>query len=230
MIILSIDTTGQTASVALVDENHTIGEFTVSNKMTHSQILMPMIDHLINTSQMALENVDYIACAQGPGSFTGIRIGAAAAKALAHGLNKLMIPVPTLDGLAYNVYNRDYIVIPVMDARRKQVYSAFYSWKEGRLVRLTEEWADELVRVLEKAACYDKAVFLGDGALLYGEEIQTYNPGFSLAPANSSLQRAASVGALALELAKKGEAIPYDRFVPFYLRKPQAERERENKQ
>ena len=127
MNILAIDTTGLVASVALVNEDKTIGEFTTNYKKTHSQTIMPMIEILVKMLEVDLDTVDYIACACGPGSFTGLRIGAATAKGLAHGLGKQIIAVPTLDALAYNMMESNNLIVPIMDARRNQVYSALYS-------------------------------------------------------------------------------------------------------
>ena len=126
MKILALDTTGLVASVALVDEEKTIAEFTTNYKKTHSQTIMPMIEQLKNMVELDLSEIDYVACASGPGSFTGLRIGAATAKGLAHGLDKKIIPVPTLDGLAYNLAESSKLIVPIMDARRNQVYSAIY--------------------------------------------------------------------------------------------------------
>ena len=100
MKILALDTTGQVASVAIADEEKLIGEYTINYKMTHSQTIMPMIDDVVSMIDIDLSEIDYIACSQGPGSFTGLRIGAATAKGLALGLNKKVVPVPTLDALA----------------------------------------------------------------------------------------------------------------------------------
>ena len=120
MKILALDTTGLVASVALVDENKTIAEFTTNYKKTHSQTIMPMVENLKNMVDLDLSTIDYIACACGPGSFTGLRIGAATAKGLAHGLDIPVIPVPTLDALAYNMFGTNKLVVPIMDARRNQ--------------------------------------------------------------------------------------------------------------
>ena len=121
MKILALDTTGLVASVALVDENKTIAEFTTNYKKTHSQTIMPMVENLKNMVDLDLSTIDYIACACGPGSFTGLRIGAATAKGLAHGLDIPVIPVPTLDALAYNMFGTNKLVVPIMDARSNQV-------------------------------------------------------------------------------------------------------------
>lgn len=137
MKILALDTTGQVASVALADEEKLIGEYTINYKMTHSQTIMPMVDAVVKMTDFDLSTVDYIACSQGPGSFTGLRIGAATAKGLALGLNKKIVPVPTLDALAYNIFETDKIICPIMDARRSQVYTALYQWEDGKLQNLT---------------------------------------------------------------------------------------------
>ena len=119
MKILALDTTGLVASAAIVDESKTIAEFTTNYKKTHSQTIMPMIEAIRNMAEIELNDIDYIACASGPGSFTGLRIGAATAKGLAHGLDKKIIPVPTLDALAYNLAYCSSLIVPIMDARRR---------------------------------------------------------------------------------------------------------------
>lgn len=227
MKILALDTTGLVASVALVDEEKTIAEFTTNYKKTHSQTIMPMIEQLKNMVELDLDTVDYIACASGPGSFTGLRIGAATAKGLAHGLDKKIIPVPTLDGLAYNLCESDSLVVPIMDARRNQVYSAIYSNVNG-IERISEYMACDIRELLDMVIETDEnAVFLGDGVPVFREKIKEFNPGFRFAPQCANMQRAACIGALALERTE--EAIAPNDFEIIYLRKSQAERELEEK-
>ena len=125
MKILAMDTSGQTASAALVDGNKLVGEYTQNDKLTHSQTILPMIAEICRQTNTEPAELDYIACAVGPGSFTGLRIGAATAKGLCLGWDKPLIPVPTLDALAYNVFMTDAVVCPIMDARRNQVYACF---------------------------------------------------------------------------------------------------------
>ena len=171
MKILALDTTGLVASVALVDENKTIAEFTTNYKKTHSQTIMPMIEELVKMVDLDLKDVDYIACSSGPGSFTGLRIGAATAKGLAHGLDKKIIPVPTLDGLAYNLSESDKLIVPIMDARRNQVYSAIYSNING-IERISEYMACDIKELLDKVIEIDEnAIFLGDGVPVFKEKI-----------------------------------------------------------
>lgn len=225
MKVLALDTTGLVASAAIVDENKTIAEFTTNFKKTHSQTIMPMIEQLCKIVELDLSQLDYIACASGPGSFTGLRIGAATAKGLAHGLDKNIIPVPTLDGLAYNISLSNKIVVPVMDARRNQVYTALYSCSDG-FKRISDYMAchiDELINMVSEKG--EKAVFLGDGVPVFRDKI--IGAGFDLAPVCSNMQRAANIGALALQREK--DAVSCNDFEIIYLRKSQAERELEEK-
>lgn len=229
MKILAIDTTGHTASAAIITEDKLIAEFTLNNKLTHSQTILPMVAELCQKSETVLAEVDYIACAAGPGSFTGLRIGAATAKGLAFALQKEIVPVPTLDALAYNVFETEKIICPIMDARRNQVYTALYQWEGGRLCRLTELLAIGIDEVIKLAEGYPKkVVFLGDGVAVHRSRLEQ-NPDFIIAPPHCRLQRAAAVGALALQLAAAGKAIPGNALELIYLRKSQAEREREER-
>jgi len=229
MKILAIDTTGQTASAAIAEGDKLIAEFTLNYKLTHSQTIMPMIAEICEKSETSPKEVDYIACASGPGSFTGLRIGAATAKGLALALGKEIVPVPTLDALAYNVFETDKIICPIMDARRSQVYTAFYRWDNGKLCRLTEMMAISIDEAIQLAEGYgQKVIFLGDGVPVHQEKLSLYS-NFIYAPAHCSLQRAASVAALAMVFAREGKAVVSNAFEPIYLRKSQAEREREER-
>mgnify|MGYP001194219268 FL=1 len=226
MKILALDTTGLVASVALVDENKTIAEFTTNYKKTHSQTIMPMVENLKNMVDLDLSTIDYIACACGPGSFTGLRIGAATAKGLAHGLDIPVIPVPTLDALAYNMFGTNKLVVPIMDARRKQVYSAFYYCGE-KLERVSDYMAQDIDEVISQVLEIDEnAVFLGDGVPVFMDKLKQYDT-FTIAPVSANMQRSACVGAIALEMTDK--AVDCNKFEIMYLRKSQAERELEEK-
>lgn len=229
MKILAMDTSGQTASAALVDGNKLVGEYTQNDKLTHSQTILPMIAEICRQTNTEPAALDYIACAVGPGSFTGLRIGAATAKGLCLGWDKPLIPVPTLDALAYNVFMTDAVVCPIMDARRNQVYACFYQWHGEILVPLTKYMAESIEIVMEMAQRWKrKVLFLGDGVAVHRERLMQY-PDFHFAPAHCALQRAASVAALAQVMAREGKAIPGSKLELIYLRKSQAEREREAK-
>jgi tRNA threonylcarbamoyladenosine biosynthesis protein TsaB len=227
MRILSLDTTGLVASCAVVDNEKTVAEFTTNYKKTHSQTLMPMIKEMCELTELDLSTIDYVACASGPGSFTGLRIGAATAKGLAHGLNKKIIPVPTLDALAYNLIGSSVPVVPIMDARRNQVYTAVYDTVDG-IDRISEYMACDIKDLLDYVdSIADSAIFLGDGVPVFKDVISAYSKHFTFAPVSCNMQRAACVGALALE--NTDLAVDCNDFEIIYLRKSQAEREREEK-
>ena len=133
MRVLAIDSSGMTATVAVVEDTQTIAEYTVNFKKTHSQTLLPMIDTMGKMIELELKSIDAIAVAGGPGSFTGLRIGSATAKGLGLALEKPLIHVPTVDGLAYNLYGCQDIICPIMDARRKQVYTGMYTFARREL-------------------------------------------------------------------------------------------------
>lgn len=130
MRILALDSSGLVASVAVVEEEQTIAEYTVNYKKTHSQTLLPMLDEIVKMTEMNLGEIDAIAVAGGPGSFTGLRIGSATAKGLGLALKKPLIHIPTVDGLAYNLYGNEGVICPIMDARRNQVYTGIYRFRE----------------------------------------------------------------------------------------------------
>jgi tRNA threonylcarbamoyladenosine biosynthesis protein TsaB len=231
MKVLAIDTSGMVASVCVMDEAKTIAEFTVNYKKTHSQTIMPMVKNICDMVELDLSEVDYIAVSSGPGSFTGLRIGAATAKGLAHGLNKRIVPVPTLDALAYNIYETNKMICPIMDARRGQVYAAFYNWNDGKLERLTEYLVEPIEEIADIASSFEtEVIFLGDGVAVH-QQVLTNMLGNALiiAPPNSNMQRASSLAALAFEWIKEHKDIHYAEFAPFYIRKAQAEREYDEK-
>ena len=128
MRVLAIDSSGLTATVAIVEDDTTIAEFTINYKKTHSQTLLPMIDEMVKMVEADLDSIDAIAVAGGPGSFTGLRIGSATAKGLGLALGKPLIHIPTADAMAYSIYGCEDIICPIMDARRNQVYTGIYSF------------------------------------------------------------------------------------------------------
>lgn len=224
MNILAIDTSGQAASVAIVSDKQVVAEFALNHKINHSVTIMPLLHEMLRAVGMETSDMDYIASACGPGSFTGLRIGASAAKALAHASGKKLVPVSTLLGLAYNVLVTDKIIVPVMDAKRDQVYAAAYTKTNGKPVTLLETTADDINNVINIIKEHNKsAVFVGDGVIPYEKRI--VSAGYDIAPQNCNLQRASSIGLAALELIKIDKFVNYDEFDIHYARKPQAERE-----
>ena len=240
MRVLAIDSSGLTATVAVVEDTQTVAEYTINYKKTHSQTLLPMIDEVVKMTELDLNTIDAIAVAGGPGSFTGLRIGSATAKGLGFALNKPLIHVPTVDGLAYNVYGCEDIICPIMDARRNQVYTGIYTFskkagtKEGsNLVEpvfqvIKMQMAVSIEELAERLNRYRRpVVFLGDGVPVYENILaEKLTVPYSFAPAYMNRQRAAVVGTLGIQYYKAGKFETAEEHRPDYLRISQAERER----
>ena len=240
MRVLAIDSSGLTATVAVVEDTQTVAEYTINYKKTHSQTLLPMIDEVVKMTELDLNTIDAIAVAGGPGSFTGLRIGSATAKGLGFALNKPLIHVPTVDGLAYNVYGCEDIICPIMDARRNQVYTGIYTFskkagtKEGsNLVEpvfqvIKMQMAVSIEELAERLNRYRRpVVFLGDGVPVYENILaEKLTVPYSFAPAYMNRQRAAVVGTLGIQHYKAGKFETAEEHRPDYLRVSQAERER----
>ena len=240
MRVLAIDSSGLTATVAVVEETQTVAEYTINYKKTHSQTLLPMIDEVVKMTELDLGTINAIAVAGGPGSFTGLRIGSATAKGLGLALNKPLIHVPTVDGLAYNVFGCEDIICPIMDARRNQVYTGIYTFskkageKEGRnLVEpvfqvIKMQMAVSIEELAERLNRYRRpVVFLGDGVPVYENILaEKLTVPYSFAPAYMNRQRAAVVGTLGIQYYKAGKFETAEEHRPDYLRVSQAERER----
>ena len=238
MLILAIDSSGMTASAALLTEEKVLSEMSVNNKKTHSQTLLPMIETVMAGSDLEFEAVDAIAIAEGPGSFTGLRIGAALAKGLGLALEVPLIGVPTIDALAYEAGPANALICPMIDARHETVYTGLYTWDDGfkviadtRVLHLRE--LAGLIAEMNSQGAYSRLLMTGDGADAYGDKLAAYlkeqTAGQILAETVSvhhSRQRAAAVGALALRSAAQGKTISADEFKPRYYRMTQAERER----
>lgn len=235
MKILGLDSSGLVASVAIVEDDVLRAEYTTDYKKTHSQTLLPMLEELRNMIELDLESLDAIAIAAGPGSFTGLRIGAATAKGLGLALNKPLVEVPTLEGLAYNLWGTTHLVCPLMDARRNQVYTGVYEFvkKDNDLVlRVVEEQcAIDIAEIIVKLnALGREVIFLGDGVPVYRKVIEEQmKVPFSFAPAGNNRQRAAGVAALGAVYFAQGRTVSAAEHQPEYLRKSQAEREQEEK-
>ncbi|PHV72024.1 tRNA (adenosine(37)-N6)-threonylcarbamoyltransferase complex dimerization subunit type 1 TsaB [Sporanaerobium hydrogeniformans] len=232
MNILAIDASGIAGSVAYIKENRLVGEYYICHKLTHSETIMPMLEHMKNILGIDLEALDAIGVTSGPGSFTGLRIGVTTAKALALALDIPVVGIPTLDALAYNLVETEHLICPMMDARRNQVYTALYKWEGKQLKRLTDYLAIDCDEFIETYLQDEKAViFLGDGVWNYKEKLQSVlGEKAHFAPSYLNLQRASTLAQVACESYARGEAVEASVFVPMYLRKSQAEREREEKE
>ena len=232
MKILGLDSSGIVASVAVVEDDILVAEYTVNYKKTHSQTLLPMLDEIAKMTELDLNTIDAIAVAAGPGSFTGLRIGSATAKGLGLALKKPLIAVPTVEGLAYNLYDTDGLICPIMDARRRQVYTGIYRFEEHRLVTVEDQMAVPMEEMIRKLNEYQQPVtFLGDVVPVFADMIaEKLNVPYSFAPAHVNKQRAAAVAALGLIYYKEGRTQTAMEHIPDYLRVSQAEREREERQ
>ena len=230
MKILAIDSSGLVASVAVAQDDTLVAEFTMNYKKTHSQTLLPMLEEVKKAIQLDLGSIDAIAVAAGPGSFTGLRIGSATAKGLGLALQKPLIAVPTVEALAYNLYDtgEDTVICPIMDARRNQVYTGIYCFREHRLETLKQQDAVPMEELLEALNEMGKTViFLGDGVPVYREQIEeNCRVPYTFAPAHLNRQRAAAVAALGEIYYKEGKIQTAAEHAPDYLRVSQAERER----
>ncbi len=231
MKILAIDSSGLVASAALLMDGILVAEYTVDYKKTHSQTLLPMVDEILRMTQQELIEIDAIAVSEGPGSFTGLRIGAATAKGLGLVLKKPILGVPTVDALAYNLYGTKRRICPLMDARRAQVYTGVYTFEEENFITLVPQKIAAVEEILQELnAMGEPVIFLGDGVPVHECAIaQTMKVPYSFAPAHLARQRAGALGALATLYYKEGRGCTAGEFVPVYLRPSQAEREREER-
>lgn len=232
MKILGIDSSGLVASVAVVEDDVMLAEYTVNYKKTHSQTLLPMLKEIADMISLDLASVDAIAVAAGPGSFTGLRIGSATAKGLGLALDKPIISVPTVDGLAYNLYGTEKRICPLMDARRNQVYTGIYEFQGDRLQVIEPQMAVAVSEIVSKINEDGReVVFLGDGVPVYRTflEKEVKVPS-SFAPAHANRQRAGAIAALGERYFAAGQMESAAEHKPEYLRLSQAERERQEKE
>ena len=223
MKLLSLDASSKAASCALAEDGRLLGEYYADCGLTHSQTLLPMVRQLLDTTGTKTEEITHVAVSKGPGSFTGLRIGLAAAKSLAAGLHVPLCGVSTLLSLAYNLRGMRGTACTVLDARRGQVYYALFALKDGVVRRLCEDRAGPIGELRQELKNVEPPLFLvGDGAMLCYNSLQETTEGLALSPEHLRLQRASSVGYAALAL---GEWDSAGALVPSYLRLSQAERE-----
>lgn len=232
MRVLAIDTSGSSAGVAVLNENKLEGEIYLNYKMQHSITLFPMIEEVLKMLEITVDDIDAIAVSGGPGSFTGLRIGVAAAKGIAQGGKKRFIGVSGLDAMAFQQVGFEGIICPIMDALRDNVYTALYSWQGGELFKVMDYDAvhiDELIEKLQQRG--ERVMFCGDALSLQKQKlIETLGEKALFAPLSTIMPRAASLAELALLRLKRGEVDDIHTYSPIYIRKSQAEREYERKQ
>ena len=229
MIVLSMDSSSLVTTVALLKDEHLLGEFTLNFKRENSVIIMEKIEMLLKDCNIDISEVDGFVVSKGPGSFTGLRIGMATVKGLSMGSNKPYLSISSLDALAYSLVNFDGIICPIMDALRDSVFTCMYKSSNGELSKIIDYSAlslDELVEVLQQKD--EPVIFTGDGVYKYKEYLLEKLPNAKFAPNHLSVVRASALGELGMELLRKGQ---YDDMnsSPLYLKKPQAERELEQR-
>lgn len=225
MKILAIDTSALTATAAILADGKLICEISTTTALNHSVTVMPMIDELLRKVNMDISEIDLFACSEGPGSFTGLRIGIGTVKGLAYGLGKQVVGVSTLEALAHNISFTDAVIAPIMDARRGQVYNALYKYDGEKLVLVNSPRALSIEELCDEIS--EKTIFVGDGVLAYKEKIkETLGDMALFASPQNMLQRAGSVAYAAQSISP----IDAEKLSAVYLRKPQAEREREEKE
>ena len=226
MKILGLDSSGLVASVAVVEDDRLLAEYTTDYKKTHSQTLLPMLDELKKMIELDCSTLDAIAISSGPGSFTGIRIGVSTVKGLAWAAEKPCVGVSTLEAMAWHGLAVGGYICPVMDARRSQVYNALFKIENGRPVRMTEDRPIALEELAKEVTALGAPVFLiGDGAALCFEYFTAHGVPCVMAPDNLRWQDAWGV-AMAAADKTPGNA---DELLPVYLRLSQAERERQER-
>ena len=231
MRILAFETSAKAVSVALLQDGKLLGEYLQNSGQTHSRTLMKLAEDLLHNCDLAPKDVDAVACAAGPGSFTGVRIGVSAAKGFAWGLELPCVGVSTLEGMVRGIAVADGVYCAAMDARRSQVYTALFQMEKGILRRLTDDMAISVEELGSLLKNHEKTkILVGDGAALCYNELQSNVSDLVLLPEHLRMQRASGTALAAWEQLSVGERPQGSDLIPNYLRLSQAERERMNKQ
>lgn len=228
MKVLAFDSCAKAASAAVTDGERLLGEYTIDNGLTQSELLLPMAENLLKSLGLTVSDIDLFGVSVGPGSFTGVRIGVALVKGLAFGTDKPTSPVSTIEALAENLAGVEGIIVPCMDARRGQVYCGIFSSSGGGIKRLTEDMAlpvDELYKMLGEYA--DLPIYIvGDGYKGTRDRLAELGLPVRVTPEGLVRESGYSVARVALRMYESGLSVPARELAPTYLRMPQAERER----
>lgn len=227
MKIIALESSAVTASVAVTEDERLLAQSFQNSGLTHSATLMPMAADLLKNAGLTLEEMDVVAVAAGPGSFTGVRIGVAAAKGLAWPEDKPCAPCSTLESMAWQCAHMDGEICAAMDARRSQVYCARFLAANGELIRLTEDRALGLEELAEEVRASGRTqILVGDGAGLVQKTLEARGLPNLLMPPHLRYQTAWGVARAALRLAREGRLVSAAAMAPSYHRLSQAERER----
>ena len=231
MKILALDTSSIVATVAIMDGEKLMAEYTLNHRKTHSQKLMPILDELLKTCQLRPRDIDVFGVSLGPGSFTGLRIGLATIKAMAQALDKPVVGVSTLEGLAYNLaYSKDRIC-PIIDGQRDLVYTGLYQWDRDGLKGICQDKVIPIRDLLEKLKADGEAIiFVGDAVDKFREEIEEKMGSLAIFPPSMfAIARASSIAQLTRIRALQGKLSGVHDILPIYMRKSQAEKQWEER-
>lgn len=223
MKILAIETATIAGSVAILDDGAgLIGEVRVDVKVAHAERLMPSIEWLMNASGVSIHEIDAFAVSIGPGSFTGLRIGLSTVKGFSYATGKPVVPVPTLDAFARTLPFCSYVICPMFDARKNEVYAALYKWDGDVCRKILPETAISPLELMKQV--HERTVFMGEGAALYKEIIlEALKDHAVFAPASKMSPAASSVAEIAVEKLKQGMVADPVSLAPFYIRRSEAE-------
>jgi tRNA threonylcarbamoyladenosine biosynthesis protein TsaB len=223
MKVLGIDTSTSCGSVGLIDDGELISDYLLKMPVTHSERLLGAIEFVLREAHCPIGNLDAWAISLGPGSFTGLRIGVSTVKGLAFASGKPVAGVSTLDALASQIAPTPYLICPILDARKKEVYTAFYRYEEGSsLKRQSEDQAIRPEDLIKKIK--ERTIFLGDGVKTYGEFILNSLPSSAIfPPAPLHVSHGSMVAKLGFELLRRGESLDLSVLTPIYVRPSEAE-------
>ena len=228
MKILSIESASVTASCAVSDDEKILGEYTLRHKKTHSEKLMPLIEELMGELNLKINDIDIISISRGPGSYTGLRIGAAIAKSLAYAADIKIASIPTMKSLAANVYDEQKLIVPIMDAKAGRIYTGIYKWDNGECKEVLEQFPcniDDLIQILNEYE--EPLIFNGDGSVNYRKKIEDgLNKKVYFAPEVFNYLKASTLAFIGYKMAVQGDTVSANEFNPQYLRLSQAERNR----
>ena len=228
MLTLAFDSTAKAASVAVTDSDKPLAVYTINNGLTQSELLLPMAENVLKSLKLTFSDIELLACSVGPGSFTGVRIGTALVKGIAFGKNIPCASVSTLEALAENLFGTEGIIVPAMDARRSQLYTAIFEYKDGVMIRHTEDLAISTVELAEKLKEFEsKSIYVvGDGYAVAHKALKAAGINACETPPLLRDENAYSVARVAARKNLDGSVTDDLQHLPTYLRVPQAERER----
>ena len=228
MLTLAFDSTAKAASVAVTDSDKPLAVYTINNGLTQSELLLPMAENVLKSLKLNFSDIELLACSVGPGSFTGVRIGTALVKGIAFGKGIPCANVSTLEALAENLHGTEGIIVPVMDARRSQLYTAIFEYKNGEMIRHTEDLAISISELAERLKAFGgrRIYAVGDGYEVAVKNLTVLGVELSETPPLVRDENAYSVARVAVRLHGEGKTTNDLQHLPTYLRVPQAERER----